>query len=370
MRGKILILFGGKSVEHDISIITAMQTQKCLPKEYDYLPVYVDKNGAWWVADNAFDIKAYKNFGRFAKNKRRVSLVMGEKKLLVEKRGKFVPYIDIKAVLNCCHGHFGEDGVVQGVFQACEIPQTSAKHTSSALCMDKVFMKQILASNDIPTPKYVFFDKCTYEENDAEKCVKPMGFPLIVKPANLGSSIGISVAKTIPELKEAIEFAFSFDRKVLVEQYVQNLKEFNCACVQIHKEKFASDVLEVTNKGEIFSFDDKYLSKKSGCKKVDAKLSKKIKALTEKVYSLFDCLGVVRVDFLYDEKEKLLYVNEINSIPGALSFYLFKDIPFQDLLRCLINEAIKNEEDEKQFIKCYDSDALDLFEKFDFSAKK
>ena len=370
MKEKVLILFGGKSVEHDISIITALQTRQFLPKEYDFLPVYVDRNGVWWIAENAFDVKIYQNFHKLAKNKKRVSVVMGEKTLFVEKRGRFVKYANVKAVLNCCHGHFGEDGIAQGVFEACEIAQTSCKHASAALCMDKVFMKNVLEANRIPSPKYVYVNKCSYSENDVEKKAKKLGFPVVVKPANLGSSIGINVAKSASELKKSIDFALNFDKKVLIELYVKNLKEFNCACVKIQNELFVSSVAEVANKGEIFSFEDKYLSEKEKSVKVDANLSKKIKTLTGKVYTLFDCQGVVRVDFLYDTKDRVLYVNEVNSIPGALAFYLFKEIPFEDLLRCLIVEAIRSEDEDKSFVKTFESRALDLFEKLEFSAKK
>ena len=137
---------------------------------------------------------------------------------------------------------------------------------------------------------------------------------MIVKPANLGSSIGISVCHNEKEFDDAVQLAFSFDEKILVEKLVENLKEFNCACFSIHDELFSSSVCEVSINGEVFTFEDKYISTNGKILEVNKNLSKKIKNLTEKVYQLFDCKGIVRVDFLYDELEKILYVNKVKNL--------------------------------------------------------
>lgn len=373
MKEKIAILFGGESVEHDISVITAIQTMKFLPVEYSYIPIYIDKEGLWWTADNLDDVKVYQNFKARASHKKRVSLVLGESELLVRKNGKYVHFCKLMAVLNCCHGHIGEDGCVQGLFECCDIAQTSSLVTSSALCMDKVFMKDILKSNDIISPKYVRLHKCEYEKMKQEKLKeieRTLGYPLIVKPANLGSSIGISICENTQELEDALELAFDFDEKVLVEVLVQNLREFNCACFSFRENLFTSIVNEVKNKTTIFTFEDKYLSSHSDSKEVDKALAKKVSKLTEKIYTLFDCKGVVRVDFLYDEKEKTLYVNEINSIPGSLAFYLFKDVPFKEILRAIIEESFSERDKKRRLKKTFDSDALKIFEQTKFEGKK
>lgn len=373
MKEKIAILFGGESVEHDISVITAIQTMKFLPNEYSYLPIYIDKEGAWWSADNLDDVKIYQNFSKRAKRKRRVSLVLGESELLVRKNGKYIHFCNLMAVLNCCHGHIGEDGCVQGLFECCGVAQTSGLVTSSALCMDKVFMKDILKANDIISPKYVSLHKCEYAKMKQEKLKeieKALEYPLIVKPANLGSSIGISICKNLEELEASVDLAFEFDEKVLVEVLVQNLREFNCACFAFRENLFTSTVNEVKNKTTIFTFEDKYLSERSANKEVDKALAKKVSKLTEKVYKLFDCKGVVRVDFLYDEKEKILYVNEINAIPGSLAFYLFKDVPFKELLRAIIEEGLSERDKKRRLKKTFESDALKIFEEAKFENKK
>lgn len=373
MKEKVAILFGGRSVEHDISIITAIQAMKFLPTEFSYIPIYIDKEGSWWTASNLDDVKIYHDFKKKAKAKRRVSLALGEAELLVKKNGKYVHLCNISTVLNCCHGRTGEDGCVQGVFECCDIAQTSCDVTSCALCMDKVFMKDVFKANGIPSPKYVSLHKCEYEKNKQEKLKeieKSLSFPMIIKPANLGSSIGISICEDASQLETALSLAFSFDEKVLVEVLVQSLREFNCACFSYRESLFTSSVNEVKNKTDIFTFEDKYLSEPSKSKEVDKNLSKKVARLTEKVFRLFDCKGVVRVDFLFDEKEKVLYVNEINSIPGSLAFYLFKEIPFKELLRAIIEESFSQKDKKRRLLTTFESDALKIFEEVKVEGKK
>ncbi len=358
MKNKVLVLFGGQSVEHDISIITANQVVKNLPEGFEYVLCYVDKSGVWWTADNLSDIKIFHNFSKLAKNKRQVTFCLGQN-VLLEKRGhRFVEKYKILTLLNCCHGAVGEDGAVQGVCKCCGVGESSPALTSSAVCMDKAFFKFILQASKIPTPNF-----CVVKNgDDLEKTIKKLGWPLIVKPANLGSSIGISVCKNLAQLEKAVDLAFSFDSKVVVEKVVPNLREFNCACLRFKGKVFISSVNEVTNKGEIYSFDDKYTSSSSKLSEPEKQLKNKIVSMTEKVYSLFDCKGIVRVDFLYDEKEKTLFVNEANTIPGSLGFYLFKDVPFKELLSCVIEESVRQKEEEKKFVKNFDSDAIAIFE--------
>ena len=373
MKERILVIFGGKSVEHDISIITAMQVLKQWPKSFDCLPVYIDREGLWWIADNLSEIKIYSSFKRLSKNRKQVTLILGEKVVAVKKGNKFVPQYEVETVLNCCHGNIGEDGSVQGVLKTCAIPTTSSGVTSSALCMDKVFMKDILKANDILSPKYVSFDRCTYlqtKEKILKNVANKIEFPLIVKPANLGSSIGISVCHKEGDLEKAVELALMFDDKILIEKLVENLREFNCACFLFKGHFFTSNVNEVRNKKEIYSFEDKYLSKKDGNREVDKTLSKKVQSLTERVYKLFDCKGIVRVDFLFDEKAEILYVNEINTIPGSLAFYLFKDITFKDLLISMLEESKLDAEREKKLTVSFESNALKIFENVSESLKK
>ena len=370
MKKKVLIVYGGESVEHDISIITALQVMMFLPKEYDFVPVYIDRKNVWWTADNLDDKNVYTNFDKNVKKKRQVFLVNGEKVLYVKKKNHLFPMCEVLSVLNCCHGRFGEDGCLQGVLAGCDIPQTSPGVTTSAICMDKAFLKDVMFHAGIDTPQYVCICKDEVEKTDFSKIVRKMKFPLVVKPANLGSSIGVSVCKDEKELETAGSFAFEFDRKVIVEECICNLREFNCAVFEYRKNVFCSDVSEVTQMGEVYSFADKYLSSATFDKKVEKRLEKKIKSVSERAYKIMGCGGVVRIDFLYDEKERKLFLNEINTIPGALAFYLFKDIKFSELIKCLIEESIARNEREKTFVKTYKSDALKVFREAEIRRKK
>jgi len=367
MQENVVILFGGKSVESDISVITALQAMRNLPKQYKFVPVYIDKSGKWWIADNICVAKTFENFEKNAKNKKQVSFAVGENVLYIKKNGKFKPHEKISCVLNCCHGGAGEDGSIQGFLQTCEIAQTCSLNTSSALCMDKAFMKDIFKANEIASPQYCIVKRSQSLDEDL---IKKVGFPLIVKPANLGSSIGISVCHNQEEFRFALEHAFLFDEKVVVEALVQNLREFNCACFEYKNKHFMSKVCEVKNKSEIYTFEDKYISKDTKNKEVDKKLTKQIQELTRKIYKLFDCQGVVRIDFLYDDKTKILYANEINTIPGSLAFYLFNDVTFADLIASLIEQAKQKFKQAEKLIKSYESDAVKIFESVEQMATK
>lgn len=369
MKEKVLILYGGPSVEHDISIITALQAMKFLPKKFDFLPIYIDKSGIWWVADNLQETKIYQNFDQMAKKKRQVTLCFGENLLLQKSGNKFVPFCKALSVLNCCHGRMGEDGCLQGVCESCNLPYTSCDAKTSAVCMDKVFVKDILEQNGIETPKYVWFDGKS-EEKNIKKQVEKLGYPVVVKPANLGSSIGISVCEEEKGLDKAISLAQEFDSKVLIEKLVSPLREFNCACFLYKDNFFVSRVNEVKEKGEIYSFEDKYIQKSSQSKKVEKPIEKKVKGLTEKVYRLLGCKGVVRVDFLFDEKNKKLFVNEINTIPGSLAFYLFENVRFAELVECLVDESLDERKRRQKKVTTFDSGALKIFEEVKFVAKK
>lgn len=362
MKKKTILLFGGKSVEHDISVITALQVMKQLPQQIDCLPIYIDKEGVWWTGDNLGDVEIYSNFQKLAKKRCQVSVLTGENVLLKRKNNKFLLLCEIETVLNCCHGGCGENGSVSGLFDASNVPYTSAGVLASSLCMDKAIFKDVLKTNFIKTPEYF----CVYK---GEK-IKKTKFPVVVKPCNLGSSIAVSFCKNENELKKSLDLAFQFDERVIIEKAVENLKEFNCACFFYRGQYFLSNVNEVDLKGDIYSFEDKYLSQDAKNKETARNLSNKIQHLTEKVYKLCLCKGVVRVDFLYDEKTETLYVNEANTIPGSLAFYLFKEIPFKELVSALLNQSLEDKSKTSSLIDHFDSSALENFKKLPQISKK
>ena len=356
----ILVIFGGKSVEHDISIITAMQVLSNLPTGYNFIPVYIDKDQHWWLGDNLDRAETFIDFHKKVKNKHACSLVAGSSMLCEVSHGKFKKMRYIHCAVLCCHGGNGEAGALQGLLDLCKIPYTSPSFAQSSVCMDKVLTKLVLDDKEIKNIDFINFYYEDFKENKTfyiDKCERNIGYPLIVKPARLGSSVGIHICSNREELFNAIEIAKEYDGKILIEEYLKDCKEFCCACLNINDNLFVSSVNEVS-KSEIFTFEEKYLSNKPKSKKVNKSIEEEIKKLTSKVYETLECKGIVRVDFLYSPKDMQLYVCEVNTIPGSLSFNLFDNIKFSDLLRNLIETSIEDYNKQKGLIYNFNSDAI------------
>ena len=371
MRKNVVVFFGGKSVEHDISIITGLQTLKNISEIYNVIPIYIRRNGIWQTAENIFEPAIYSNFDKLAKKVRNVTLISGKPYIAFRKNGKYSKFQAVDFALLCTHGRFGEDGGLQGMLECSSIPYSSCNIRSSAICMDKILTKDVLISHKLPNLPYLALNFNEFEKN-REKVLREIEtkikFPLILKPANLGSSIGIKICHTLEELEKSISFCAKFDRRILVEKFLEDVEEYNCACVHMGDDVKISSVVKIGKKEEIFSFKDKYLGENKREEKVERSLGQQIKKLAEKCYYAFDCFGVVRVDFLFDSKKKKLYINEINSIPGSMAFYLFKDFSFKDLTTSLIEEGLLRFQKE-QYISGYDSEALEVFEKLDLAYK-
>lgn len=359
----IAVIFGGKSVEHDISIITALQVMSHMPKSFSLFPVYIKPDGKFVTADNLTDKNIYVKYSKLVKGENQVCFLPASQSLAVLKKGKIKKQFKIDCCLLCNHGHGGEDGSLQGYLEMCEIPYTSCGVASSAVCMDKVLTKIILEDADVDTPAYVHFDQCEYEENKQkikEKILKKIKLPCIIKPARLGSSVGISICEDEARLCDVIENALKFDNKIIVEKFIENAREFCCAVLKVQGKMFESKVSEV-EKSKFFTFEEKYLQEKSKAKSEISKvLENKIKKLAKKSYKALSCDGVVRIDFLYDEEGDKLYVNEVNSIPGSLAFNLF-DTTFGDYLNSLINEAIRKKEESKNIVYKFNSSAIEKY---------
>lgn len=355
-------IFGGKSAEHEVSVITAMQIISAYTKEEcNVLPIFLDKSNKWFV----FDAKkvALSDFAREkldAKIFTPVRLDKGEKCLILQ-RGKRAEKIKLDACVNLCHGGLGENGQLVGEFEACGIPISSGDSIGLGVAFDKVLSKFLCAADGIPVLPCVWFFKDEWE-NAPTKIIgelNRMRFPLIVKPARQGSSIGISRVNNATELVSAVRVAFEFDNKVLVEHAVENAREFNCSALGMAGDDvMISDVDEPIKKHQFLSFEDKYIGDAKGASiskfgdakdaagdkggelkggikggalsasggrtyLKDAKLVKKVRELTAQAFRLHGLRGVCRVDFLFDPKRKKLYLNEINTIPGSLAFYFW-----------------------------------------------
>ena len=361
---KIGVIFGGKSVEHDISIITGLQIIKFLKKYYNCLPIYINREGRWLTAKNIQNVEIYRDFDKCARGVKEIFPCFGKGRIMVGRR-----QIELESCFNCCHGLNGEDGSVASVLELSEIPYSSSGLESSSLSMDKVLTKILLSYKGIKNTKFSYINRKDLEEegeNFLKEVVNEIGFPLIVKPANLGSSVGIGVCQNYDEFNNAMEVALNFDNRILVEEFLENAREFNCACFSYNGKIYVSKVSEV-DKGEFYTFEEKYIQERKHEKKdIDEKIISSIKELTKQVYKMTDCFGIVRIDFLYYHDE--IYVNEINSIPGALSCYLFEE-DFGEILDLIILESKERLKQKERISFSYKSDALKVFEEISESFK-
>jgi len=358
---KVAVFFGGKSCEHNISIITGVQAMRVLQVRHEVIPIYIDNEGAFWTGKDLTDLKSFKSDKKIKKQK---VVLAGNSKNLYSAKGKILATIDV--ALLCTHGFGGEDGCLQGLLSLCGIPFTGSSVLASSVGMNKIYMKKMFERDFLPIVPYVSFSKNEYK-NDlyslVEKIKTELKFPMIVKPASLGSSIGISVAHDFPELFESISNGFLWDNEMVVENALVNYSEYNCAGIGDENDIVVSEIERPISSSEILTYKDKYQSKQkgqSGAKKefpakIDEKLAEKIKSLTKRVFKSIGASGVARVDFLLGEDGQI-YVNEINTIPGALSNYLFSKgvnkLSFADLLDRLLDIAVirQKRNDELQFV--------------------
>lgn len=363
MKANIGVFFGGRSVEHEISVISALQAIQAIDRSrYDVTPVYISKTGQWYTGEQLLDVENYRKLDELLSNSTKIimspnfedySFVASETKGLFKKplRGK----IDIAFPI--LHGSFGEDGAMQGLFELMGIPYIGCDVLSSAVGMDKIMMKMVLKESGLPVVKYEWFYSKNWQQDTQkhiDKVEQNLGYPVIVKPANLGSSVGIKKADNREELEEAVDYASSFAHKLLVEQTIVDLKEINCSVLGNYENAQASTCEEPLMSGEILSYQDKYVTKggnkgMSGTKRklpaeIPAEMSDKIKQLAIDTFQTLGCAGVSRIDFLIDQASNEVYVNEINTIPGSLSFYLWEatDKNFEQLVNDLIDTAFKN----------------------------
>ncbi|MDD2227328.1 MAG: D-alanine--D-alanine ligase [Clostridia bacterium] len=365
----IAVFFGGVSSEHDISIITGIQTINSLDKKkYKVFPIYISKSGKWFYSEKFERVDKFFNFKE--KSHKNVFLMCGDN-FLYQKIGIIVKKIaEINSAIICCHGLNGEDGTLQGLLELSNVPYSSSGVLGSSVCMDKIIMKQLFEVNNFPVTDYVWFNNTDFD-NKKEMVItnikKNLQYPLIVKPANLGSSIGISKCNNDTELTKAIEIAKCYDLRIIVEEAVENLREINCACIGNQDFAEVSKLEEPIPWESFLSFKQKYLNIANVKyeRKDNINLSKdiksKIKKLTKDAFFKLCCSGIVRVDFLVDDKSDDVFINEINTIPGSLANYLWKNLNYTTLLDKLIEISKQNFENKKKCCFSYDSDALKNF---------
>ncbi len=351
----VAVIFGGKSVEHDISILTGVMTLNSIDKErFNPIPIYISKSGEWFTSKELFDLDGYKNL-KIEKLKK-VTFVQGDNSLYYLKGKKLKKLESIYSVVNCLHGERGEDGALSGMLKMCNIPLTSSGILPSSVSMDKSVSALVLSALKVPVLKSITVDSAEGVDSVIEK----LNFPLIVKPNLLGSSIGIGKATDRESLVFAIENALKYGEKAVIQPFLQDFIEINCAVYRDEKgEIIVSECERPIARDKILSFGDKYKDgKREFPANIDKKLSDKIKKITKKVYTELDFSGVIRIDYFVSFGK--VYLNEINSIPGSLSYYLFFDTmkDFSKMLSSLILASEQKFLKEQGYITDYNSGIL------------
>ena len=381
MKIRVGVFFGGKSVEHEVSVITGLQAYNHIDRnKYEPIPIYITKEGQFYVGEKIGDIKAYKNIPALLKESVNVIPINdGGFKLIRYPMKKFGDNVmaQIDVALPAVHGTNVEDGAFQGYLQSLGVPYASCDVLSSAVGMDKYVMKTVFKDNDIPVLPCVVTNVKEYTGNPDEvvaKIEEKTKYPVIIKPVNLGSSVGIRKAKNREELIDALEYGFTFALKVLVENAVVKLKEINCSVLGDYEEAEASECEEPVANDEILSYQDKYVSggksgKSGGMaslkRKIPADISpemrEEIRTLAVKAFKCLGCSGVARIDFMLDMEENKIYLNEINTIPGSLSFYLWEPlgVKYSELLDRMISLAFKRERENKSISYSFDTNILE-----------
>lgn len=373
---KIAWLFGGKSPEHEVSVITALQAYENLDKsKYDVVPIYVSKQEEFYTNPKFLDIKNYKDIDSLLLSSKKVTFGRKNNKAGFFILGLFNKFISLDLAFLGFHGSFGEDGSIQGLLDIYQIPYTGLSVTGSAVGMDKPISKALFKSLGLPVGKYLEIKRIDWIKNSKEilKSIKfDLKFPMFVKPATAGSSIGVNKAKDEDSLNFAIEVAFTYSENVLVEEAFQNLIEVNCSALGYEEVKASVCEMPVSF-SDVLSFHDKYQrggkdSKGGGMASlsriipapISDSLTKKIQEATIKIFKAMDGCGVVRVDYFVDEKKEKFYVNEINTIPGSFSFYLWEKtgIKYKELLDMLIEFALKRTENKKKTQYTFDTSLL------------
>lgn len=371
MKQNLLVFFGGKSCEHDISIITAHQVMDYIDTDkYNIFPIYIDINGIFLYGNKLFNFDFCKDIDYHYLKK--IYLKPSEKNIYYVK-DKILCNADV--ALLCMHGLNGEDGSLQGLLELSGIPYTSSSILGSALGMDKIATKMFLkgmGQNVLPfvwTYKEEYHD--TVKKQDFFNRVKKLKYPLIIKPSNLGSSIGITRVNDMDGLCSAMDIAFMFDNRVLIEHAVNDLKEINCSVLGDSRDATASVCERPINWQSFLSFEDKYLnqgSKLGGMDNLKRRLpadipdetAKEIQNTSIKIFKAMNCKGVIRIDFIIDNADNKIYVNEINTIPGSLSYYLwdYNGIDFFELIDKIVESAKYTSEQNKYLKYSYVSNVL------------
>lgn len=378
MKTNIGVFFGGRSTEHEISVISASQAMAAINRDkYDVTPIYITKQGRWYTGDALLDIKNYRNPKELVAKCTEVYMqpTFGDYNLYKTKRGMFggngvLTRLDV--VIPVLHGSNGEDGIFEGVLESIGIPFAGCNVLASANGMDKITMKMILAADGVPVVDYVWFtDKQWFSQRETliKKIEDKLGYPVIVKPANLGSSVGIGSAHSREELFERVADAERYSTRIIVEHMLADMQEINCSVLGDCNDYRMSVLEEPIKSADFLTYEEKYCGggSKGGAKGMQRSLkripadlpedtTKRIQFLAGETFRVLNCHGVSRVDVMIDRTDGQIYVNEINTIPGSLSFYLWEasGLSFGKLMDNLVELAVKRKRDMELKTVSYD----------------
>jgi D-alanine-D-alanine ligase len=384
MKTRVGVLFGGMSVEHEVSVISGLQALHALDTgAYEGVPIYITKQGEWYTGPELTSVEEFKDVAALKKKAKRVVLFTdesGRHLLLDPKPGLFKTkniVDEIHVAFPVTHGTYGEDGALQGFLEMNKIPYVGCDVLSSAVGMDKIAAKTILKGAGLPQTGYLWFYSKAWADN-REDCLArveaELGYPVIVKPANLGSSVGVERAMNADELEQAVDLVVNYSHKVLVEKMVDNLKEVNCSVLGDYEEALPSIIEEVGKTSEILSYADKYMNQASkgmsgSARIIPANITEetrvKVQDLAVKTFLELGAGGVSRIDFLIDTVTDEVYINEINTIPGSLSFYLWEPSgkTFTELTSRLIQLALKRARERENLTFSIDTNLLSMHSK-------
>ena len=380
MKTTVAFIFGCRSVEHEVSIISAVQAMRACNKEkYDIIPIYVSKNGEMYTSPEMFEIEPFRDMKSLIAKASPVTLIKSGKDVVLHyldsKLFKKKQDVIINVAFPVVHGTNCEDGTLQGYLEFLGLAYVGCDVLSSAVGMDKAVFKSVLKDAGLPVLPCITFGAREYaEDKDAviEKCEKEFGYPVIVKPVNLGSSVGISKASDKNALIDAIDLAVSFADTVLVEHAVSAIREINCSVLGDPDECEASVCEEPFMNDEILSYEDKYTSNSKGGSKGMASLQRKIPAdipkakseeireLAKSIFKAMGASGVCRIDFIIDTETDKVYANEANTIPGSLSFYLWEatGMKYSELIDKLIALAFRRNRNRENLTFTIDTNIL------------
>ena len=371
MKLKVGVIFGGKSVEHEVSIISAIQVMDNIDTDkYDIVPIYISKELEWYTGGCLRYIDTFKDFDLLKRYSKRVNLINKNGRYILQTSGLIKREIDeLHLAFTVMHGANAEDGSIQGYLNIVGIPYVGSNIYSSVMAQDKVFMKQVLSDNNIPVTKYVWFGERFYRNKKEElfKQIEKLSYPLIIKPATLGSSIGIEKITRKEEIDSTIERSFKYDDKIIIEEMIEDLVEYHCSVMLTKNGNITSEIEELISNKDIIEYGDKLSCndddssvKRTVMPKISEKLKNEIELTSLAVFKMLNMRGIARVDFLYDSKNKKLYVDEVNSIPWCYSHHLWeaRNISYKEILNIMLEDAVLVEVKHQGMINTIGTDVI------------